>query len=113
MATGMKSMPPISSGEPNVYRCSPPPMSIPTVAIANPISAEIAPSRRLPPMITIRHSRPAMTTRNSSGGPKPEAISAVAGAATVSRIAPIVPATNEAIAAITSAGPALPCCANG
>ena len=54
-----------------------------------------------------------MTTRKSSGGPKLEATDAIRGAATLIRIAPMVPATNEAIAAMTSAGPARPCFAMG
>ena len=44
---------------------------------------------------------------------KLEATDAIRGAATLIRIAPMVPATNEAIAAMTSAGPARPCFAMG
>ena len=58
-------------------------------------------------------SRPAMTIRKYSGGPKVLANAAVAGAATLRRTAPMVPATNEPTAAITSAGPARPCLASG
>ena len=65
-------------------------------------------------MITISVSSPATTTRNSSGGPNDRRdTTAVTGAATLIRIAPMVPATNDATAAITRAGPARPCLASG
>jgi hypothetical protein len=88
-------------------------MSMPTVPIANPMSADSAPSNLLPRRITMTVSRPATTTRKYSGGPKVRAKSAVIGAAKDSSTAPMVPATNEATAAITSAGPARPCFASG
>ena len=106
-------MPLISSVDPNVYRCSPPPMSMPTVAIAKPIKADTSPSSLLPCRITTRVRSPATVSRNSSGGPKLLASDAVTGAAMLIRIAPIVPATNDAIAAITRAGPARPLRARG
>ena len=43
-----------------------------------------------------------------SGGPNRSANSATGGATSISRTTPVVPATNEAIAAIPSAGPARP-----
>src|ERR1700754_284933 len=88
-------------------------MSIPTVASANPSSADRTPSSRFRPMITMSVSSPATTTRKSSGGPKLAATAAVTGAAMLISTAPTVPATNDATAAITNAGPARPARASG
>nr|WP_231974357.1 hypothetical protein [Pseudonocardia sp. HH130630-07] len=88
-------------------------MSMPTVAIAKPSSADSAPSSRFRPTITMIASSPMITTRNSSGGPNVAAAAAVTGAARLIRIAPTVPATNEPTAAMTSAGPARPALASG
>ena len=56
---------------------------------------------------------PIMASRKYSGGPKPRATWLNSGASRVIRTTPIVPPTNEATAAMTSAGPARPCWASG
>jgi hypothetical protein len=63
--------------------------------------------------MTINVASPIITRTKNSGGPKLR-VSCVKGAAsTVIRTTPSVPPTKEAIACITSAGPARPCWASG
>ena len=52
---------------------------------------------------------PSTINAKFSGGPKRMAIAAMAGAKNVIMTTPSVPAMNDPIAAIPSAGPALPC----
>ena len=63
--------------------------------------------------MTTRVSRPIITTRKVSEGPKDWASLAKDGASTVSRMSPIVPATKDPTAQSTRAGPARPCWASG
>jgi hypothetical protein len=63
--------------------------------------------------MTISVASPITTSRKNSGGPKPRASCANAGASSVISTTPSVPPMNEATACMTSAGPARPCWASG
>jgi hypothetical protein len=107
--TAMKSMPPSMVVVPNAKRRTPDIGSRPTRAKRAPRAAALRPLTseapdRLTTTLNARITRP-----KYSGGPMRRAASASGGAKKVSPTSPSVPATNDEMAAMASAGPARPC----
>ena len=109
--SAMNSMPPASSIWSPVNRGCPENRSVPTVDRKSPMNIAMKPLSMDSPA-NMMTSNSANTIRAEySGGPKLTATSAITGARKVRPITPMVPATNEAMAAIPSAFPARPCLA--
>ena len=100
-------MPSNSSGMSKVKRWMPTPESTPTVAIAKPRPALSSALAKLVPAKLVISAIPSRATRNSSGAPNSSA-KRLNGATTTNPMTPMSPPTNEASAAITSAGPPRP-----
>jgi hypothetical protein len=81
------------------------------VARKRPRNIEMNPFTIEDPASMITSRRANSISEEYSGGPKPTATSAITGARNVSPTTPMVPATNEAMAAMPKAGPARPCLA--
>lgn len=92
---GMKSMPPKSSGEPNVKRGSPPGLSIPTWAKNRPRNSEISPFTGEPAPMKMAQASPKSASQKYSNEEKPSATSASMGAARMRMRVPNSPPRAE------------------
>ena len=108
----MKSTPTVSVTDPKVSRSAPVRGSWPIRPAVSPRAMEMIPFSRARPERLITRLSPMNISAKYSGGPKTTANRASVGAKKVSAITLSVPATNEAIAAMASAGPAFPCLAS-
>ena len=111
MATGTSATPSISSRVPNVKRGAPITGSIPTIAIRSPATPESSARTREPLASPVTSDRPSTISAKYSGGPNRRAIEVSGSASRTRPMVATVPAKNEPIAAIASAGPARPCLA--
>ena len=108
MATTMKSMPPLRWRFPPVYRVTPLAASVPTVDSQSPKSAAITALVVDPVVRVATSSRASSISRKYSAAPKLIASRANNGDRNVSATMETVPARNDPIAAVNSAGPARP-----
>ena len=108
-ATTMKPMPSDSSVMPNEKRCTPVLTSVPTMPSRRPITTMASDLRMSPWARTAAATRPISISEKYSGAPNFSATSASGGPAMAISSVPKVPATNEPMAAMASAGPARPC----
>ena len=109
MTTLTKFIPAISVTEPNVNRLSPVSGSSPIVATARPMTSATAPLTTARPDKLMVNASDITISAKYSGGPNDSATLASNGAKNVNPTRLRVPATNDEIAAIPSAVPALPC----
>ena len=107
----MNSTPSSSQVWPKSKRAMPFCGSMPMVPRSSPATPVTRPLRREEPTAASAVS-PSTTSAKYSGGPKASAALASAGASSIRPIVPRVPAMNEPIAAMPSAGPARPCSAS-
>ncbi len=104
----MKLMPPRSSSLSKVKRVTAVNTSVPTSPSNSPVTAIASSFSGAPCDSTTTRMMPSSVSEKYSGAPKRSAIWLNAGEATaITRVA-IVPATNEPIAAMERAAPALP-----
>jgi hypothetical protein len=96
-------MPSSSDGTPKSSRASPVRVSIPTRPTVAPMTRLAAPRSRLGPSSALTVTKATAISATYSGGPKLSAKSATAGAAAVSAMVPIVPATKLPSAAVARA----------
>ena len=82
--------------------------SMPTKPIARPSASDTMPRNIEAPSTDDTVTNANTINEKNSAGPNLRARSATSGANSVSKITPIVPAINEPIAAVASAGPARP-----
>ena len=108
-ATTMKPMPSESSVMPKLKRCTPVLTSVPTMPSSRPIATMASDFTMSPCASTAAATRPISISEKYSGEPNLSAISASGGPNSAISSVPTVPAKNEPIAAIASAGPARPC----
>ena len=108
-ATTMKPMPSVSSVMPNEKRCTPVLTSVPTMPSSSPIATMASDLIMSPCASTAAATSPISISEKYSGAPNFSASSASGGPATAISMVPKVPAMNEPIAAMASAGPARPC----
>ena len=108
MATTTKSMPESSSICPKVKREVELKRSVPTLAIHSPTSAASSAFTIERPASSTTSARPSDISAKYSGELNESANLAMGGATSIRPSTPTVPATNEAIAAMPSAGPARP-----
>ena len=111
MAATMMSNPSISLSTPKVYRCKPVGRSMPMVANISPKTVEIVPFNSESPARLLTVVRPKTIRAKLSAGPNCNAKRARGGPISIRKATESVPATNEPMAAIHSAGPARPCLA--
>ncbi len=109
MSIGTSSMPFVSWMKPNAKRSTPVTVSTPMRPSSTPTSAMHTPVTGGPPLSADASTSPNVASAKYSGGPKPSAHRANAGPTNVRPTTATVPAMNEPIAAIASAGPARPC----
>jgi hypothetical protein len=102
------SMPSSRDGTPKARRDWPVRVSMPTKPSVAPMTRLAAPLSRLGPSSALTVTNATAISATYSGGPKPIAMSATSGAATVSAIVPMVPATKLPMAAVASAAAARP-----
>jgi hypothetical protein len=95
-----------------VKRDAPVKLSRPTVANSRPTAPAISALSLLPLPMVATSNTPNRASAAYSGGPKSNAILATTGASSVNPMIEIVAPTNEPMAAMPSAVPALPCLAN-
>ena len=108
IATTTKSMPPSSSDWPKMKRACAENRSVPIDVSHSPRNSAINPLINDGPDSRTTSARPRHISAKYSGDENCSANSATGGATSVSSRMPTVPATNEAIAAMPSAGPARP-----
>ena len=107
-ATIVKPMPSVSSGSPKEKRAIPEFTSVPTMPTSNPRTT-MASAFTMSPLERHAAATKAISIREKySGAPNLSAISAIGGPNSAISSVPTQPATNEATAAIASAGPARP-----
>ncbi len=104
----MKPMPSDSSTMPKLKRGTPVFTSEPTMPSSSPITTIASDFIMSPWASTAAAIRPISISEKYSGAPNRSATSASGGPASATRKVPTVPAKNEPIAAIASAGPARP-----
>ena len=97
------SMPPESSGWPNVSRGCPVVASRPTSPMVNPMNSEASPRMRLEPSTVLTATKAKTIIAKYEGAPSPIAIATTNGATKTSAPVASVPATNEPMAAVASA----------
>ena len=107
-AIATTSMPSSSSGTPNAKRACPVWLSIPTSPKKSPRNRLARPLRVELPSTAATVTNAKIISAKYSAGPKAIAISTTIGASSVSRMVAMVPATNDPIAEVASAGPARP-----
>ena len=105
-------MPSASCRLSKVNREAPLKLSRPTVASSRPMAPAIIALSLFPLPMVATSSTPSSARAAYSGGPKSRATLATTGASNVSPMIEMVAPTNEPIAAIPSAVPALPCLAS-
>ena len=93
--SGMSGMPPINSLLPKVQRGAPAGFSSPTHEISRPSSREITPFRGSEPAMNTAQVKPSITSQKYSNELNFSAISASAGAATMSTATPKMPPSTE------------------
>ena len=108
IATTTKSMPPSNSDWPKMKRDCAENRSVPIDVSHSPRNSAIRPLINDGPDSSTTSARPRHISAKYSGDENCSANSATGGASTVSSTMPTVPATNDAIAAMPSAGPARP-----
>ena len=99
----VNGMPSSRLGEPNVMRCAPVWLSMPITQSASPSRSEVKPRVRDVPITAEMVVKARTISAKYSVGPKVKASSAKVGARKVRSTVPIVPATNDPIAAVASA----------
>ena len=108
-ATTMKPMPSESSVMPKLKRWTPVLTSEPTLPSSRPIATMASDFIMSPCASTAAATRPISISEKYSGEPNLSATSASGGPNSAISSVPTVPAKNEPMAAIASAGPARPC----
>ncbi len=108
IATSMKSTPPSSEACPKVKRACAVNRSVPMLASHSPSSIDSSALISDEPASSTTSERPRHIRAKYSGAENDSAKAATGGAIRVRAITPKVPAMNEAIAAMPSAGPARP-----
>ena len=101
-------MPSISSGTPNAKRICPVWSSMPTSPSSSPRKSIDSPRTVELPSTAATVTNANTINAKYSGGPNFSATSTTSGARIVSRNTEIVPATNDPMALVASAGPARP-----
>ena len=92
----------------NVKRCTPVLTSVPTMPSSSPIATIASDFIMSPCASTAAATRPISISEKYSGAPNFSATSASGGPASAISRVPTVPAKNEPMAAMASAGPARP-----
>jgi hypothetical protein len=108
IATTTKPMPSESSGMPKVKRSTPEFTSVPMRPSSSPNTTMAIALMSEPCASTVAATRPSTISEKYSDGPNFSATSASGGAATAMISVATVPAKNEPMAAVASAGPARP-----
>ena len=108
IATAVNDSPSVSSGMSNEKRATPELTSVPTIPSSRPKTTIASALMTEPCASTTAAIRPMTISEKYSAGPNLNAISAIGGAKAAIMIVDTVPAKNEPIAAIASAGPARP-----
>ncbi len=101
-------MPSDNSGIPNVARGWPVRKSIPTTPIARPRNSEIAPRSFDEPSTAVTATSANSMIARYDGAPRVTANREIGGANAASNTVPMVPATNDPIAAVANAWAARP-----
>ena len=107
-ATSTTSMPSASAGSPKVKRTCPEIWSMPTMPSASPSASDDSPRKSDAPSSEATAANASTASAKYSTGPNASAHCTTRGANSDSSTVAMVPATNEPIAAVASAGPARP-----